>query len=393
MKIKYHRSIVILLATGIVCAVALSLRAQDAAKGGPGESETRFKWSFEDGGSSSVQARPSERIAGVDTVRPAQPAAISAEAYDKIVKENLRLRKEAEALQKACDDSRKINGDLVDRVKAMETKAQQPAESVSVASAKDLAKAREENVALQLEITRLRETVVNLQKQTQTDPGVPPVSTNSDLFKQLVRDNAVMRQELQKQKQAVKETGDEERRASTAVDESKKLVKDLNAENAVLKRLVLDQQAKARGAVDAMDKLAKSELELKKVRIVLALKEREWAKIEDDNKERFSKLAKDEKETAEFLKERTDLLFNLGVMYTRAGMHRDAEKMFLKMLQVQPNAADVHYSLGILYDKNLGNKSKAQTHYKRFIELDPLSKDVDKVKLWLLELEMGGERR
>ncbi len=83
-----------------------------------------------------------------------------------------------------------------------------------------------------------------------------------------------------------------------------------------------------------------------------------------------------------------DLHFNMAVMHTQTGMYQEAEDGFLQLLQLNPQAPDVHYNLGILYDKYLQDRQRAAKHYTRFVELAPQSKDADLVRVWLLETGM-----
>jgi tetratricopeptide (TPR) repeat protein len=86
--------------------------------------------------------------------------------------------------------------------------------------------------------------------------------------------------------------------------------------------------------------------------------------------------------------EREDLYFNMAVLYTTSEMYRDAEQAFLKLLALTPDAADVHYNLGILYDQHLKNRSKAVAHYRKYLKLAPDSDDSLQVNLWLTELDV-----
>jgi tetratricopeptide (TPR) repeat protein len=75
----------------------------------------------------------------------------------------------------------------------------------------------------------------------------------------------------------------------------------------------------------------------------------------------------------------------------REGRYRDAEEAYLKALEESPNDPDVHYNLGILYDDHLKNDEKAALHYRKYLKLNPYGQDVDQVKSWLMQLEVGGE--
>ena len=96
-------------------------------------------------------------------------------------------------------------------------------------------------------------------------------------------------------------------------------------------------------------------------------------------------------------KERLDMHYNLAVVFDRNKMYLDAEREYLKCLQINPEDAGVHYNLGILYDDKLNDNAKAMKHYKQFLELRPMGEDAEQVKQWMLNIEaenrMGKEAR
>jgi hypothetical protein len=47
----------------------------------------------------------------------------------------------------------------------------------------------------------------------------------------------------------------------------------------------------------------------------------------------------------------------------------------------------VHYNLGVLYETDLKQPSKARPHYERFLELAPGDPDAVTVRAWLKALE------
>jgi len=83
-----------------------------------------------------------------------------------------------------------------------------------------------------------------------------------------------------------------------------------------------------------------------------------------------------------------DMHYNLGSVYSREGKFMEAKTEYLRALRIDPADPDIHYNLGILYDENLGDKQKAAMHYRRYLTLNPNGSDVDKVKSWLMGIEM-----
>jgi tetratricopeptide (TPR) repeat protein len=87
-------------------------------------------------------------------------------------------------------------------------------------------------------------------------------------------------------------------------------------------------------------------------------------------------------------REKRDMHYNMGAMYARDGKFQNSEQEYLKALRIDPADADVHYNLGILYDENIGDKTKAAMHYRRFLLLKPHGPDADAVKGWLMAIEV-----
>lgn len=106
-----------------------------------------------------------------------------------------------------------------------------------------------------------------------------------------------------------------------------------------------------------------------------------------------------EKELAE-LKEKQQVdqasyFYNLAVAYTRSGLFRDAEKMYLKALEINSDDAGAHHNLGILYEHHFGQRQEALRHFRRYVELAPDEKEKSKVLRWIDEVQhaVGNSRR
>ncbi len=86
-------------------------------------------------------------------------------------------------------------------------------------------------------------------------------------------------------------------------------------------------------------------------------------------------------------REREEMLYNIGCVYSENEEYLRAESAFLKALDINPNDAAVHYNLGILYDEHLKMPRKAIIHYKEFLRLAPKDPAADKVYEWMSALE------
>lgn len=66
-----------------------------------------------------------------------------------------------------------------------------------------------------------------------------------------------------------------------------------------------------------------------------------------------------------------EAVFNLGVLYSQLGNVDDAIRLYLRLIRVEPNNAQAHYNLAVLYDNQAENNQKAIHHYNRYLELEP----------------------
>ena len=73
------------------------------------------------------------------------------------------------------------------------------------------------------------------------------------------------------------------------------------------------------------------------------------------------------------------------------GLYKDSEKEYLECLKIDPEDADVHYNLAILYDDRLNDNKKAQKHYYKYLSFRPIGESGERVRDWILRTEL--ERR
>ncbi len=91
---------------------------------------------------------------------------------------------------------------------------------------------------------------------------------------------------------------------------------------------------------------------------------------------------------AKFDKEMLEKNFNLAVTYEMNGFYKDAEKEYLECLKINPEDADVHYNLAILYDDRLNDNKKAQKHYYKFLAFRPIGESGERVRDWIMRSEL-----
>ncbi len=86
--------------------------------------------------------------------------------------------------------------------------------------------------------------------------------------------------------------------------------------------------------------------------------------------------------------EKAVLYEELGTAYTKAGLFDEAIEAYRKSLICNPNNADIHYYLGLLYQKSNKNVEKAVFHFKRYLYMKPDAKNRDDVK-YLIEMVLN----
>lgn len=79
--------------------------------------------------------------------------------------------------------------------------------------------------------------------------------------------------------------------------------------------------------------------------------------------------------------------YNLGVLYAQNRDMDLAVEEFKVALGYNPDNANAHYNLGIIFDDYFKDKESARYHYRKFLELSPTSDDADSVREWLKVLD------
>jgi tetratricopeptide (TPR) repeat protein len=93
----------------------------------------------------------------------------------------------------------------------------------------------------------------------------------------------------------------------------------------------------------------------------------------------------------EWLKE--DPLFEEGLAYEQQAKYRAAEASYLAALRRNPNDANAHYNLALLYEQQLDNPRQAAAHYRSYLDLRPDADDADVVRAWLTEMDLKSALR
>jgi len=75
-----------------------------------------------------------------------------------------------------------------------------------------------------------------------------------------------------------------------------------------------------------------------------------------------------------------DAYLNLGILLKRKKQHKEAQSLFEKSLALNPNNANIHRSLGIVYMNDKKQIKKAIHHLEQTLALDPAQRDADVIQ-------------
>jgi len=366
-------------------------------------------------------------------LKPELSSGINAKAYDELIKENLDLHKKIAESQQDKDLIKQENQRLGREIKDLEQKI-----ADSVGKIKDLGKQKEASVgspaqmkaledrmnkaeqekallssqlaAMQKKITE--QTVAQPDKSREAVAGrtAEPVKVGSDLYQKLENENMILRQklvdlDLERQK-AIKAREDTEklgklstadaRRAIEAQKQIKNKLDEVKTVDRKQKKIIVDLATR----IPEMEKeLAALQKKLSDKDVLLKEKDKNLEAFSSEIQQRENRIRKVEKKL-ELMEqaqrdvgqvsdnEKRDMHYNMAAVYFQTGKYLDAEREYLRALQLDPTDADVHYNLGILYDENLKEKQKAAMHYRRYLKLKPGGADADAVKNWLTSIEV-----
>jgi len=79
--------------------------------------------------------------------------------------------------------------------------------------------------------------------------------------------------------------------------------------------------------------------------------------------------------------------YNLGTVLQAQNKYAEAIKEFKMDLMANPNDADAHYNLALIYDKGINNREEAIDHYNMYLKINPDATDALQVKERLTDLE------
>ena len=373
---------------------------------GSQESEGGFQWSWDEGAKSG---QPAAAQPGVEQ----QAETRGDEAYQKLLKENLDLRRRiAEAMKdgevarnestRMASEIKDMEKSLADSVAMIKTLKESQNASMSPEQVNDLemrvAKAEKDRELLTAEIDSLKK--IRDEADGKVSSATANVAQASDLFQKKEQENVALKKRLadieSERRRLAKEKEDlaaEAQKAKSELEEINKKALAAARQGAELKKIV-DKLPDIEGQVTNLrsdlaskdEKLGVREQQLEALTVELAQRERRLAKAQ-----KMTELLEQARAEIQQVdnKEKLDMHYNMAVIYAKEGRLDEAEAEYLKALRIDPTDADIHYNLGILYDQDLKKPGEAVIHYRRYLTLRPNAADSDQVKNWIMELQMS----
>ena len=353
-----------------------------------------FRWSWEKGDPGAGVKPPVTPPAvspprGQDTQpkpAPVKPGGISASAYNELLADNLELRRKAEAAelagQKAKREEARLKRDAADmerrltqmvaRIKALQQqKGADPSGDLDkvMQLEAELTAARQEKTGLQKQIEALGLQIAAARAEgarAAADQG-PTMAPGSDLLRDLERENRTLKNKLVD--------------VETARQKLERGLKRLAQENTDEKRRrarLEGQLAQAKADTRRYQRAAKTlQKEIPRLKKRLGEEKRAAPRTRLDPSRKLTATSKEQR----------DMHYNMGILLQQEGRHKEAEKEYLRAMRIDPSDAEVHYNLGVLYDDNLDNDSRAAVHYRVYLRIKPSAEDSAQVQEWLAAIE------
>ena len=388
-------------AAGVNKTPAAGVEADKTGDAGAAAGTNAFQWSWD------------KDAEGKDVPGGKPRAGISPAAYEKLVKDNLELRKKVDQMSQDYDTLKRSNAALILHSEDLEQKRQALAASVKDVKGNseleaELSKVRAQNATLQDDLAKVRK---DLEAKTaavpaapkEEGPAGPTPQPGSDLFRKLEKENADLRSQIEKWQQAHQDVSQKkaqiedkgaqlESDMARAAGEKAELEKDmesLQGSQAQYRQVVRDVARKAlrykEEADDLKKQLAETQTELRATRRavdILQTAMRKGITAEDLASGRGGAVV------SEAAQSQKDALFNKAIAFTKAGKYDSAEKAYQLVLRMDPASTAAHFNLGVLYGDYMDQPKNAIAQYRSYLDLSPSAKDSDIVRSWIVEQEM-----
>ena len=333
---------------------------------------------------------------------------IDSATYQRVVEENLDLRKEQARWEVEAGTLRRKNAALLLDIQDLERKRDQLTVLVSQLKTPDetrveMTRLQSEKLVLVREIERLRQSLSvadTPHSQNLPAPVIAP-TPGSDLFRKIEKENSDLRLEVAR----VRESALNESVGRAVVSKNESSLKEQVVElTSRVKRAQADlemiqkREASYKKTIEEQAKRAfvaeKKGEDLK--RETLSVKS-ELAEVKREALNVKSELAEVKRKTevpsggrgiiAGNADSSVDVLMTAAGRLLAANRVGEAEKIYLKALKQEPNNPLVCYNMGVLYGDYLKNPAKAIKYYRRYLDFAPQALDAAIVRGWIVDLE------
>ena len=305
---------------------------------------------------------------------------LNAATYQRLVEENLELRREQARLTREANDLRRRNASLVLQGEEFERKQESLASALADLRPPDelkaeLARVRKERDTLSHDVERIR---AEAQAAAGGGPGQagPSPGAASDLYRKLERENADLRAQLAAALSSSQNENKARLAASAREMQLAAQVEEVSRELAVQRREVAQAAAH--------DKLLRMAL----VKVARKVQAYETTLREAEARQIAQASATNVVMVGSASRNSIPVRIDAARKCVAAGQYREAERLYLAGLQRDPTNALLHYNLGVLYDDYLQNPREAAVHYRKYLALNPTAPDAAIVRSWLLELDV-----
>lgn len=324
-------------------------------------------------------------------------ARIDPAAYQRVVDENLELRKAQVKAEAECGELRRNNASLLVDIQDLERRKTQltllmsqlktPEETKA-----DLARLQSEKQVLIREIDRLHRALADVTPPASNAVPVSAPALGSDLFRKIEKENADLRQDLAKTREllqvgtaakaSLEKSQVSQQAEFTRLSES---VRKYEAELDVARRQdasmkkALESQARKAFEADSVLKAIKDE-QARKKQEELAAKANKMPAVPG---KRLPEAAKQVDLTAPSAQN----LMRTARQCLLDKKAKEAEQLYLQALQLEPANSQVNYNLGVLYGDYLSEPKKAAGFYRMYLKLNPRASDSAAVRGWIMELD------
>ncbi|MCX5704343.1 MAG: tetratricopeptide repeat protein [Candidatus Omnitrophica bacterium] len=252
---------------------------------------------------------------------------------------------------------KKENEALIEKVKSHEE------------SSKDAAKLKQERFVLETELTKQKELNNNLgEKAEGYFRDLSSKAKDAEQMNEIIKNlNDKLASIIQESSASIKEKEELSLKADTYKKSKEGLEKEFIAEIKGLKRSNAQLETKGKEFYIKALGADQTKNNLKTLNKVVERMNQGQIKLKKENEGLGQKIVLLENTLKS---EKARLYDELGTAYTKAKLFDLAIRAYEESLTFNPNSAQVHYNLGLLYKHYLDNSKKAMFHLKKYLELN-----------------------